>query len=239
MIQMKKLSDYFPLTSDGLFTAFINPVWAVDFPDTAELDTYFIFKYGERIGFKKLEMFADTTDGTIKGDNLDKLAAMIYNVHGRAWEQVYKVYKADYDPLNNTDFVETIREKTDNTRVIDSEGTSGGTGTTTSNASSTGNTSGANNVYGFNSVKSVGDSDNTGNSSDTTNATTTSTNSGNTTDDSTITDDGIKVTEHTKSGNIGVTESITLLTSSKDFWKWSFIDQIMQDICDMIALSIY
>ena len=236
---MKKLIDYFPITSDGLFTAFVNPVWAVAFPDTAELDTYFMFKYGERLGYSKLDMFADSEDGTIKGDKLDKLAAMILNIKGRGWEQLYKVYTAEYDPLNNTDFKETYSEKTDNLRDIDSVGTNTGNGITNSTATNTGANSGANNVFGFNSASAVGDSESTGTNTDTTTANTTTNTTGGTTDKSTIKDDGTKITEHTKAGNIGVTETVTLLKSQVDFWKWSFIDDVCKDICDIIALSIY
>ena len=236
---MKKISDYFPITSDGLFTAFVNPCWAVDFPDTTELDAYFIFKYGDRIGYKKLDMFADSTDGTIKGDNLDKLAQMILSIYGRGWEHYYKVFKAEYDPLNNTDFTEVIKEETEAQKNENMQGTSNGSGTTTSNATSNGINSGAGNVYGFNSAAAVGDTTNSGTNSDTTNATTTTTTNGSTQDNNNITDHGVKTTEHKKSGNIGVTETVTLLTSEKDFWKWSFIDQVCKDICDCIALSIY
>ena len=236
---MKKLIDYFPITSDGLFSAFVNPVWAVDFPDSAELDAYFMFKYGERLGYRKLEWFADSEDGTIKGDNLDKLAAMILDIKGRGWQHLFKVYSAEYDPLNNTDFKETYTEKTDNQRDIDSVGTNTGNGTTNSTATSIGANSGANNVYGFNSASAVGDSETSGTNTDTTTANTTTNTTGGTTDKSTIKDDGTKITEHTKAGNIGVTETVTLLTSEKDFWKWSFIDEVCKDICDIIALSIY
>lgn len=236
---MKKLSDYFPITSDGLFTAFVNPCWAVDFPDTDELDSYFIFKYGDRIGYQKLEMFADSTDGTIKGDNLDKLAQMLLSIKGRGWEHYYRVFKAEYDPLNNTDFTETISEVNDNLKNENMHGTSTGSGSTTSTASSTGSNTGEGNVYGFNSVTAVGDTTNSGTNTDSTTATTTTNTTGGTQDINTITDHGNKVTEHKKAGNIGVTETVTLLTSEKDFWKWSFIDQVCKDICDIIALSIY
>ena len=56
---LKKISDYFPITSDGIFTAFINPVWAIPFPDTQELDQYFILRYGDRIGNKMLDFYAE------------------------------------------------------------------------------------------------------------------------------------------------------------------------------------
>ena len=236
---MKKLSDYLPITSDGLFTSFINPVWAVPFPDTEELDRYFILRYGDRIGSKMCEFYADSTDGTIKGDKLTALASMVYNINSRKWEHLYGVYKADYNPIENTDFVETITDINGNTRTLNGVTTSGGTATTVSTGNSTDSNNNDNNVFGFNSVNAVGDNQSIGSGSSNTSANSTTTSSGNTTDNSTITDNGTHDSEHRKHGNIGVTSTVQLMEGEVEFWKWSFIDQVCKDICDIIALSIY
>ena len=238
-MMMKKLSDYLPITSDGLFTTFINPVWAVPFPDTEELDRYFILRYGDRIGSKMCEFYADSTDGTIKGEKLTALASMVYNINSRKWEHLYGVYNADYNPIENTDFVETINEKTDITRTDNGTTTNSGTTTSTTNGTTTGSNQGANNVYGFNSVTDVGNSTNNGTNSDTVNSTTTTTNNDTSTGNSTSTDKNDHASEHRKHGNIGVTSTVQLMEGEVEFWKWSFIDQVCKDICDIIALSIY
>ncbi len=70
-------------------------------------------------------------------------------------------------------------------------------------------------------------------------ATTSTTTTGTGTEDTTVTDNGTHTSEHRKHGNIGVLENQSMLQSEVDFWKWSFIDQVCKDICDLIALSIY
>ena len=236
---LKKISDYFPITSDGIFTSFINPVWAVPFPDTTELDRYFILRYGDRIGSKFCDYYADDTDGTIKGDKLAELASMIYNINARKWEHLFGVYEAEYNPIENTDFIETINEQNGNTRTGIDNTTNSGSATTNSNGTSTGSNNNSNNVFGFNSASAVGDSTNNGTNTETTTATSTTTSNSTTNDSSTVTDNGTHESEHRKHGNIGITSTVELMQGEVDFWKWSFIDQVCKDICDIIALSIY
>ena len=236
---MKKLSDYLPMTGDGLFTAFNNPVWATAFQNSTELDTYFYLRYGDRIGNKLIDNFADETTGVVVSTKLTELATLVYSINSKKWEHLFKVYNADYNPIENTDFIETITDTNSNTKVIDSEGTSGGTASTTSSGTSSGSNSQDNTKFGFNSSTAVGDTSTSGMDSNTTSATTSTTTSGSTTDDSTITDNGTHTSEHRKHGNIGVTENVTMLEHEVEFWKWSFIDQVCKDICDIIALSIY
>ena len=294
---LKKISEFLPDMSDGLFTAFINPIWAEAFQDTEELDTYFYLRYGDRIGNKLIAKFAD--DSGIISDNKAALAKMIYNINAKKWEHLYKVYLAEYNPIENTDFVELITDTDSNTRVIDTENsnerivdgatsnsriidnditnsrvidtdtTSSGSATTESSGESSGDNSTENNRFGFNSVSAVGDTTSSGTDSNTTSASSETTTSGSTsedslitdtgtndstitdngtedstitdngTEDSTITDNGLHTSEHRKHGNIGVTENVTMLEHEVEFWKWSFIDSVCSDICDIIALSIY
>lgn len=236
---MKKLNDYFPITSDGLFTAFNNPVWCVSFPDTSILDLYFLNRYGDKFGTKILHYYEDAEDGTIKGNELKKLALLIYNIKGKSWEHLYNIYTSEYNPIENTDFVETITESTGNTKIIDGASTSTGTATTSSTSSTTGTSTNDNTKFGFNSITAVGDTSSSGENTDSATASSTTTTSGGTTEDSTITDNGTHTSEHRKHGNIGVTSNVELMTQDVEFWKWSFIDSVCRDICDIIALSIY
>lgn len=294
---LKKISEYLPDMTSGLFTAFNNPVWATSFQDTVELDTYFYLRYGDRIGNKLIKAYADE-DGEVDSKK-ELLAKMIYSINAKKWEHLYKVYNAEYNPIENTDFIETITDvdtntrvvdtetgntrvvdgatsntrvidnDTSNSRVVDTDTTSSGTATTESSGESSGENSAANNRYGFNSVNAVGDTTSSGSDSNSTSASSETTTSGSTsedslitdtgtddstitdngtedttvtdngTEDSTITDNGMHTSEHRKHGNIGVTENVTMLEHEVAFWKWSFIDSVCQDICDIIALSIY
>ena len=239
MRAMKQLSDYFPIDSDGLFTSFINPVWVVELPDSEELDRYFILNYGDRLGNKLLEFYADSEDGTVKGDKLAALASMIYNINSKKWEHLFKVYMVEYNPIENTDFVETISENTVNERTGNTTTQSNGTATTEGSGTNTGNNSGAGNVFGFNSSEAVGDTTTTGSNEDTTQTQSTTESHGDSEDNSTINDHGTHSSTHIKHGNIGVTSNVELMEGEVKFWEWSFVDNICKDICNVIALSIY
>ena len=254
---MKTIKEYFPITSTGLFSAFNNPVWSVAFQDSEELDIYFYLRFGDRIGNKLLEAYVD--DSGVIDTKKNKLAKLIYDINFKKWEHLFGVYSAEYNPIENTDFIETITETNGNTRSIDSESgnqriidtdtLSSGNASTTSAATSTGSNSGASNVFAFDSTNAVGEGTTSGSDSNTTNATTTTTSSSNSSEDSTIResgteestiiDNGTHTSEHRKHGNIGVLENQSMLQSEVDFWKWSFIDSVCKDICDLIALSIY
>lgn len=236
---MKQLDDYLPIGSEGLFTSFVNPIWVVDFPDTEELDIYFILNYGERIGSKLIDYYADETDGTVKGENLFALAKMVYNLNAKKWEHLYGVYKSQYNPIENTDFIETISDTTTNNRVGNSQSHNNGTSTTTGSGTVTGSNSNDTGVYGFNSASAVGERTAAGSNTDTTSTTSTTTSANDNTDTDTVNDLGTHKSEHRKHGNIGVTENVTMLEHEVDFWKWSFIDDVCKDICKIIALSIY
>ena len=218
-MRMKTLKESLMTPNSGLFTAFVNPVWAEAFPDTAELDIYFFTRYGDRIG-NKLIKYYENTSGIVTGEQLQALAKMVYDINARKWEHLWGVYEAEYNPLNNTEFVETFSEHIDTEGNVDSSGT----GSNTSTGSVT------NKRWGLGS--STGANDTASDTSGSNSATTT-----NSTDTDSTTD---HTSERKKAGNIGVTSTIQLISEEKDFWgKWSFIDQVSKDICDIIALSIY
>ena len=215
---MKQIKNFLTTPNNGIFSAFTCPIWHYAFPDHAELDTYFFLRYGDRIGNKLLAYYADT-DGIVTGTKLQALAAMVYNINAKKWEHLFNVYNAEYNPIENTDFIETIKEHTESEGNVD---------TTTSASGQASNTQ-SDTRYGFNSSSAVGDK---GSSSSGSNS---SSGTSGTDTDSTVD----HTSEHRKHGNIGVTENVTMLQHEVEFWKWSFIDQVCRDICDIIALSIY
>ena len=235
---MKKLNEYLS-PNNGIFSNFLAPIWVYAFPDTAELDLYFFTRYGTRLGFESLLNIYTGEDGKINGDNLKMLSDMIYHINARKWEHLFKVYNADYSPIENTDFVEEVTEDNQNQRVIDSDKTTSSESDTTSSSTASGTDGGATNRYGFNSNNAVGERTDSRNSSSTVSGTVGVEDSSTETDDTTITSDEDKKLVRRKHGNIGVTENVTMLEHEVNFWKWSFIDAICLDICDIIALSIY
>lgn len=126
----KELNTYFPngLIGDGIFKAIAQISW---FPGVVpeHVDTYFMLKHGEKLASKVCDKFADD-DGIIQGAKLNQLAAVIHNAYIVNWEHEYKTLTVEYNPIENTDFVETIKDKTHK----DTEGNNITTGkTTTSN----------------------------------------------------------------------------------------------------------
>lgn len=236
---MKKVIDYFDFSSNCIFSEFLAPIWVYAFPDPAELDKYFLINYGSRPAFDTmLDKFADDT-GKITGNNLKALADMLYHINYKKWEHLFKVYNADYSPIENTDFVEEVKEDNSNQRTIDSDKSSSGSSSTTTSTTASGTDGGNTNRYGFNSSSAVGERTASKTSSSTSGSTVGVTESGTANDDTTINDNEDKNLIRRKHGNIGVTENVTMLRHEVEFWKWSFIDSICRDICDNIALSIY
>lgn len=235
----KKINEYID-PSNGIFSNFLAPIWCYAFPDTQQLDVYFISRYGSRIGFESLlDIYVDS-DGKITGNKIKMLADMIYHINARKWEHLFKVYNADYSPIENTDFIEEVTEDNQNLRVIDSDKTGSNTSGTTSSSVASGSDSGNTNRYGFNSNSAVGERTDGRTSSSNVRGSVNVSESTTDTDDTTITDDEDKKLIRRKHGNIGVTENVTMLEHETEFWhKWSFIDAICLDICDVIALSIY
>ena len=142
-------------------------------------------------------------------------------------------------------------------------GSSSSTGTTidSNTQTTTGSTGTDNGVYGFDSSTAVGSSEsdtsisntvttsgrNEARASGTAQNSSTETETGTVTDadTGTITDAGSNSFSESfshslhKAGNIGVMSNVALLSEGADFYRWSFVKQICEDICQFIALSVY
>lgn len=209
----KELYDYFPnaLMGDGIFTEIAKISW---FPglSPAHVDTYFMLKHGEKLASKVCEKFADS-DGHITGQGLTELANVIHNAYITNWEHEYKTLTVEYNPIENTDYVETYT------------GTNHNEGESSTTPSGTINTEG--DVYGFNSSTAVHD-------------TKAKTSYDQYTTASDFENDGSDSHEIRKHGNIGVTTNAQMIQSDLDVWKANqFMDILCSDICKVIALSIF
>lgn len=209
----KEVKEYFPdaVTGDGLFKAISNISW---FPGIkpGSLDTYFVLMHGEKLASKFLDTFADD-DGIVTGDKLKSLATIIHNKYINSWEHEYKTLTVQYNPIENTDYVETYK----------------GSATGTSGGSTTEGGKVINDVSkgGLGSTTPVLDT-----KSETSFDQRTTTVSG--------TSGGTDEHEIRKHGNIGVTTNADMISSDLDVWKLNnFYDILCKDICDIIALSIF
>ena len=248
----KELNDYFPngLSGNGIFTAISQISW---FPNVvpAHVDTYFMLKHGDKLASKVCDKFADS-DGHITGQKLNDLAQVIHNANIVNWEHMYKTLTVEYNPIENTDYTETVHEKR-HTKNTGNAVTTGEMTTTNTNVT-TGEMTNSNeiNVAGFDSATNVpsSDSKNTtdyGTENDnpvTVTSTTTSDyglKTGNpVTNDTSGEEDGTYDRTIKKHGNIGVTTNAQMIESDIDVWKLNhFYDCLCSDICKVIALSIF
>ena len=213
----KELKDYFPdgIIGNGIFTAISNISW---FPGVkpAQLDTYFMLMHGEKLASKVLDNFTNE-DGVIEGENIQKLAKVIHNTYITNWEHEYKTLTVEYNPIENTDYIETYKGS--------ASGTAGGSATDSGKVTTTNKTAG----LGGSGYANDSQSETTfGTGNDARKTTTTSTSSGS---------DQHEIRKH---GNIGVTTNAQMIESDIDVWKINnFYDILCSDICKMIALSIF
>ena len=209
----KELSSYFPdgITGDGIFSAISQISW---FPGVgpSQLDTYFMLMHGEKLGSKMLDQFTDD-NGEITGTKLQQLAKVIHNAYITNWKHEYKTLTVEYNPIENTDYVETYSGS--------ASGTAGGSNV------ETGGMSTENDTYGLGSSTAAHD-----------NKSTTTFNNHTTTLSSTSS--GSDQHEIRKHGNIGVTTNAQMITSDLEAWQLNkFYDILCKDICDVITLSIF
>lgn len=269
MREPKTILDIIPQmkTGTGFFSKFVSPVWATDYTNTARLDMFFAMTYGQKHPGAILNMFVDEDTGTISNDDLAVIASIIYDMRGNEWAKLYDVLTAEYNPIDNTDVYEETRENraisgaqgntrtynetNGNTKTLNTSTSNSGSSTVQSTASGSGST--ASNVFGFDSSTAVGDT--TGSDSSSTNSTTgtqTLTTIGDTgtitdagTHGGTVTDSGNNSSSdsfqriYTKHGNIGVATPADLLGGTVEMWQWTFIIQVMNDICKLVALEVY
>lgn len=213
----KELKDYFPdgIIGNGIFTAISNISW---FPGVkpAQLDTYFMLMHGEKLASKVLDSFTNE-DGIIEGENIQKLAKVIHNTYITNWEHEYKTLTVEYNPIENTDYIETYNGS--------ASGTAGGTAT---DAGKVINTNKAAGLGGSGFANDTQSETAFGTGADARTTTTSSTSSGS---------DQHEIRKH---GNIGVTTNAQMIESDIDVWKLNnFYDILCSDICKVIALSIF
>ena len=214
----KELKDYFPdgITGDGIFKAISNISW-FEGVKPGNVDTYFMLMHGEKLASRVLESFADPDDGSVKGDKLKALASMIHNKYIQNWEHEYKTLTVEYNPIENTDYIESYTGS--------ASGTAGGTTTDAGKVTTTNTTSGLGSTSYAADNKSETEF---GTGNDARKTTVSSSSSGT---------DSHEIRKH---GNIGVTTNAQMIQGDIDVWKLNnFYDILCKDICDVIALSIF
>lgn len=235
----RMLKDVMPgaFVGKGIFSSFDSPIWEYDFEAT-DLDLYFITNYGEKWASPFLSYF-DTANG-ISDSDMKKVANTIYRMYKSQWEHLYKANKAEYNPIHNTDVEEKeIINKVGNENNIEGN-TTAATTATNGESDTNGDSTMTNDVAGFNSSSYVNDTKNIGTNNADTTARSANT-AGSETENTSMrnyADDHERILK--RSGNIGIQTSAQLIGGELQLWdKWNFIKDVMGDISDTIALSIY
>ena len=219
MSDKKTLKEIFPnaLEGNGLFTEIAKIEWFEGLSPAA-FDTYFFMQVGDRLAANKMQFFVNS-DGVCEGENLTKLAKVIFNINRISWRNIYRDLTAEYNPIENTDYVETLKETANSNGEAATESTGFGGSTTTTTGSK----------YGFNSTEAVPDT-----IAETIDSNSTTANTATTTDNTNTVERELR-----KHGNIGTVSNSEIIQMDLELWKNKIADKFIKDICDIIALSIY
>ena len=219
MRDKKTLKEIFPyaLEGNGLFTEIAKIEWFEGLSPAA-FDTYFFMQVGDRLAANKMQFFVNS-DGVCEGENLTKLAKVIFNINRISWRNIYKDLTAEYNPIENTDYIETLKETANSNGEASTESTGSGGGTSTITGYK----------YGFNSTDAVPDS-----IAETVDSNSTTANTATTTDNTNTVERELR-----KHGNIGTVSNSEIIQMDLELWRNKIADKFIKDICDIIALSIY
>lgn len=140
MIEVKQLKDYLGLNTIGFFqridaqlaalTEPVTPPWS-SYITSAELDKLYYLNHKKKLVSDWWEDMEGDTDA-----GKDAIASELWGIYGVKWSHLFKIFQAQYDPLENYDRQE------DTTRTLQKAGTEttehGGTDTTSRDLSRTG-----------------------------------------------------------------------------------------------------
>jgi len=242
------IKDVYPqaFEGDGIFT----DLQALDVPWKAEnisdsLDMLYSNHSGDKTVSKLVMNHVEDDELTALGRSVIALSVLI--MYKTQWERLYSVLSTEYNPISNYDMTESESGTNSLERSAESSGEHHETGTRTVTDSGTVSDSGTNGmstgVYGFNSSQAVNSDTSSGTNSNQETRNLTRTETPNITETDTGTDSGTETGEHsrtlTRSGNIGVTTSQQLLQSEIELWKWSFFNQVFEDLDKVLTLQVY
>lgn len=194
----------------------------------------------DRVFGNLYDMFTQPIDAEVF---LIYCASITYQLFDNAWSYQYKALTADYNPINNYDFVEnsTDTHEYTGTQSTEHEVTKNNTDTPDITRTSNGSNDSAGSLYGFNSTSAVPSDEANGKSQSTDKETGTVTSNGTENGMNTRTDNLKETITHelTRSGNIGVTTSQQMIESELELRKKQFYNIMICDIVNFLCLPIY
>lgn len=201
--------------------------WTSDGVSNALLDVaYHSFRSGDKL---TSPMFDDwLVDGLLTETNLKTLLSTVYTMYKHKWDRLYKLLKAEYNPIENYNGTETETTTTSNRENM------GSFGQNTSTAHSEGSTNAKNSLYAYATTSTATPSDESegGNEQDGTTAQSTVNNS-------LTASDGKVVREFERAGNMGTTTTQSMINEEIATWQWLFFETVFADLDKCLVLSVY
>ena len=172
------------------------------------------------------------TDGKITAAGFEKLCDICYMMFIKKWTRNWTILTMEYDPIENYSMTEHTVLTRDNTETHSGTDSNVRTGSVGVSA----NSSDENKVSAFNSseYQPADRSTGTGSSTTTYNNLTDADTHGHTIDN-----DDEETTDHTRTGNIGVTTSQQMAESDLQLWRWNFFYEVFSDIDNVFTVSTY
>ena len=171
-------------------------------------------------------------DGKITAVGFQKLCDICYMMFNKKWTRNWTILNMEYNPIENYAMNEHTVLTRDNKESHSGTDSNVRTGSVGVSASS----SGENKVSAFNSSEYQPADSSTGSGSNTTTF-------NNLTDAEThghiIDNDDTETTDHTRTGNIGVTTSQQMAESDLQLWRWNFFYEVFADIDNVFTVSTY
>lgn len=219
------------------------------FPDiTADyLDTLLYSKYGNKLTSQLVEVFAFDDLGVLSNDSLNSLSNIILQMYKSKWDRLKRIYSIDYDPIHNYldewNDSSTGTENNSSNILKNSNISNTRTDDLSETSSTSSNQSNNNSVFAFNSETAVPTDTSSGTSGDNTTVANTGTvtvsGSENHTDTITEENSNSKTRSGKHSGNIGNITTQQFIREEISTWKWNFVNEVIRDVINEIALPIY
>ena len=223
--------------------------WSDDVTITAtSLDFEYINNYS---GNKIVSPAVDNSlgdDGKISSAAFEKLIDVAFMMFSKKWARNWTILNIEYNPIENysmTEHTSLTRDNKETHSGTDSSVRTGSesdahTGTISDSATST--QTGQVSAFNSSTFQDAEKMSGTGGNTRTNNNTDTTTYNNLTdaqTHGHTIDHDDEETTDHTRSGNIGVTTSQMMAESDLQLWRWNFFYEVFSDIDNVFTISTY
>ena len=219
------------------------------FPDISAdyLDILLYSKYGNKLTSQLVEVFAFDDLGVLSNDSLNSLSNIILQMYKSKWDRLKRIYSIDYDPIHNylDEWNDSSTGTENNSSNISKNSNISNTRTDdlSETSSTSSNQSNNNSVFAFNSETAVPTDTSSGSSGDNTTVANTGTvtvsGSENHTDTIIEENSNSKTRSGRHSGNIGNITTQQFIREEISTWKWNFVNEVIRDVINEIALPIY